>query len=115
RLIAVFDRGAVVHVLAAAPAGDGGPEIIEDMAVEPEPLARREPDRPHADAVAFRDQHVADARVWIAALAPELRRDLRPPRGLVGAHRRLVHHRKRHGFPPPSTDTVYRDITILRH
>src|SRR5580693_9742102 len=29
RLIAVFDRGAVVDMLAAAPAGDRGPEIVE--------------------------------------------------------------------------------------
>ena len=34
RLVGVFDRSAVVHMLASATAGYRGPKIIKDMAME---------------------------------------------------------------------------------
>src|SRR5579883_1472029 len=44
--IGVFD-GRTVHQVLAAPAGrDGGPEVVEYMPVEAEPLSGLEPDGP---------------------------------------------------------------------
>src|SRR5215831_1143005 len=110
RLIGVFDGGAAVHVLAAASTRDRGPEIIKHVAVEAEALARSQADHPHADAVAFRDQHIAHARIRVIGFAFELRRDLGRPCALVRTHGRLVHHRKCHGIPPANTGRVYSDL-----
>ena len=44
RLVGLFDSGAIMDVLAAAPAGHRGPEIIKHMPVEPDSLAGSEPD-----------------------------------------------------------------------
>src|SRR5215510_9525643 len=110
RLIGVFDGGAVVHVLAAASTRDRGPEIIKHVAVEAEALARSQADHRHADAVAFREQHIAHARIRVIGFAFELRRDLGRPCTLVRTHGRLVHHRKSYGIPPANTGRVYSDL-----
>ncbi len=39
RRVGVFDRGAVHQMLTAAPAIDRGPEIVEHVAMEADPLA----------------------------------------------------------------------------
>ena len=49
-LVRVLDRRAIEEVLAVAPAGDAGPEIIDHVAMETEPLAWRQADRPYPDA-----------------------------------------------------------------
>src|SRR3984957_3392830 len=54
--VAVFDRRAVMDVLAPAATRHRGPEIIEHMAVETDPLARRKPDDPAPHAVILRNQ-----------------------------------------------------------
>src|SRR5689334_13680669 len=54
RLVRIFDGAAVVDVLATAPAGHRCPKIIEHMAVEADPLTRRQPDDPYAHPVALR-------------------------------------------------------------
>src|SRR5262245_50561579 len=69
--VGVFDRRAVVHVLAAAPAGDRGPEVVEHVAVEADALARLEADGPDPHAIGFRYQRVADAGVGVLVLALE--------------------------------------------
>src|SRR5205823_8155347 len=51
--IAVLDRRAVLQMLPPASRRDRRPEIIEDMAVQSDPFAGLQPDRPHADAVAL--------------------------------------------------------------
>src|SRR5215203_4165948 len=49
RLIGIFDGRAIVHMLAPAPARDRGPEIIQHMAMEPDPFARLQADFPNPD------------------------------------------------------------------
>src|SRR5215211_2072047 len=92
RLIGVFDSGSVMDMLAAAASRDRGPKIVENVAVKAEPLAGGKPDHPYADAVAFRHQCVADARIGILGFALELGRDVGRPCALVRTHCRLVHH-----------------------
>src|SRR6185295_14810804 len=86
-LIGVFDRSAVMHVLAAATTRDRGPEIIQNVAMETDALAGRKRDHPYPHTLALRDQRAADARVGVLGLALEFRLDLRRPRALVRANR----------------------------
>src|SRR6202050_3148691 len=67
--VGIFDGGTVVDVLAAAPARDRGPEIVEHMAVEADPLARRQPDDPDPDLFVLRKPRGAEAAVIIRFLA----------------------------------------------
>src|SRR3974390_3481195 len=41
RLVSIFDGAAIMDMLTTAPAGHRCPEIIEHVAVKPDPLARR--------------------------------------------------------------------------
>src|SRR6266516_7881639 len=78
-LICMLDRRAVLQVLPPAPTGDRRPEIIEHVAVESDPFAGLEADRPHADAVALRHSLGADAAVrMMALLVAFLAEPLRP-------------------------------------
>src|SRR5205807_7953642 len=79
RRIGVFDRGAIVHVLAAAAAAHASPKIIEDVAVEANAFARIEPDHPYANAIALRNQLAADAWIGILLLPFELSHEFRRP------------------------------------
>src|SRR6516225_7217273 len=85
RRVVVFDGGAVMHMLAPAAAAHGSPEIIEHVAVESDALAGLQPDHPDADAVAFRNELAADARVRTALLALEFGCDLGRPCRIVRA------------------------------
>src|SRR5262249_40685925 len=98
--VGVFDGGAVVHVLASAAARHRGPEIVEYVAVEADPLPGLEPDRPYPDAITLRHQRVTDAWIGIVLLALEFRGDLRRPRRFHRGLRLLVQHRQGHGIPP---------------
>src|SRR5262245_45441586 len=100
RSVGVFDRGAVMHVLATAPAADRCPEIIEHVAVKSDALARFEADHPDANALVLGEQPVAVARIRIALLPFELGSDLRRPCGALRAFRVLVEHCQSHGVPP---------------
>src|SRR5262249_31823385 len=100
RSVGVFDRGAVTQVLAAAPAADRRPEIIEHMAVKSNPLAPFEADHPDANALVLGEEPIADARIGIALLPFELGSDLRRPGGVLRAFRVLVEHCQSHGVPP---------------
>src|SRR5262249_53467371 len=107
RLVGVFHRGAVMHVLAAAPAGDRGPEIVEHVAVEADALAGRQPDHPYPHPVALRYQGGAHARIGVFGLALELRLDLGRPRTLVRTFRGFIHHRQGHIIPPAKAGLLY--------
>src|SRR5262249_39065676 len=90
--VGVFDRSAVMHVLASSPAGDRGPEIIEHVTVEADALAGLEANGPHPDAVALRHERVADTWVGIVLLTLEFRGDFRRPRRFHRGLRLLVQH-----------------------
>src|SRR3954453_12066602 len=49
--VGIFDRGAVMHVLASAAARHRRPEIIEHVAMEADPFAGLEPDGPDPHAI----------------------------------------------------------------
>ena len=66
-------------MLAAAAAVHRGPEIVQHMAMEADPLAGLEPDDPDADLVGLRQQLGADAAVVLAAFALEFGLDLGRP------------------------------------
>ena len=106
--IAVFDGGAVHQMLAAAAAVHRGPEIVQHMAVEADPLARRKPDDPDADLVGLRQQLAADAAVVLAAFALELGLELGRPFAAVFGDRLLVQHGQSHGIPPTDLLAQYR-------
>jgi hypothetical protein len=74
-LIGVFDRRAVMYMLASTSAVHRGPEIIEHVAVETDPLAGSEPNDPHPHALAFREESRADAAVVVKALAVDFSSD----------------------------------------
>src|SRR5262249_24792514 len=96
--IRVLDRRAVVQMLAAAAGRDRRPEIVEHVAVESDPLAGLQPDRPHPDAIALRQELRPDAAVRMPPLLFEfLRQPLRPSRAL-GPNGLLVRHGERHGM-----------------
>src|SRR5277367_2410608 len=100
RLIAIFDRGAVVDVLAAAPTGNRGPEIIEHVAVETNALAWSEPDHPYPHPVGFRNQGSADTAVVVLPFALEFRGERRRPGRFIGAIRGFIEHGQCHSVPP---------------
>src|SRR6266540_2132329 len=77
-----------------------GPEVIEHVAVESDPLARLQPDDPHPDALVLGKQLSSDTGIGIACLALELRPDFRRPSRLLGMQRLLVRHAESHGIPP---------------
>ena len=58
-----------MQVLAAAAAVHRGPEIVQHVAMEADPLAGREPDDPDPRALGLRQQRRADAAVGIAWLS----------------------------------------------
>src|SRR5437762_916762 len=91
--VGIFDRGAVVHVLAPAAAGHGGPEIVEHVPVEADALAGLEANGPHADAIALRYQRVADTGIGVVLFPLEFCSDLRRPRRFHRVLRLLVQHR----------------------
>src|SRR5262249_51183275 len=96
--IRVLDRRAVLQMLAAAAGRDRRPEIVEHVAVESDPLAGLQPDRPHPDAIALRQELRPDAAVRMPPLLLEfLRQPLRPSRAL-GPNGLLVRHGERHGM-----------------
>src|SRR3954464_9576002 len=100
-------HGAAVHqMLAAAAAVHRGPEIIQHMAMESDPLAWRQPDDPDTDLVGLRQQLTADATVVLAAFALELGLEFgRPFAAILGA-RFLVQHGQSHGIPPTLVGTI---------
>ena len=73
RLVGVFDGGAVHQVLAAAAAVHRGPEIVQHVAVEADPLARLEPDDPDPHLVGFGQQLGADAAVGAGGFRARIR------------------------------------------
>src|SRR5579885_3216289 len=98
--VGVFDRRAVHQMLAAAARRDGGPEIVEHVSMEAEPLSGLEPDRPYADLVGFRDQLAPDASIGALGLARKLLPERGRPFAPVDPRRRLVGHRQGHRIPP---------------
>src|SRR5215218_23180 len=92
--VALLDRRAVLHARAPAPGRDGGPEVIEHVAVEADALAGPEADLPDAHALGLGDQARADAAVVAGAL--ELARHRLRPRPAVD-DRSVIHL---HGSPP---------------
>src|SRR5262252_11216289 len=70
--VCVFDGRAVHQVLAATARRDGGPEVVEHVPMEAEPLSGLEPDGPYPDFVRFRDELAAHATVGAARFAGEL-------------------------------------------
>jgi hypothetical protein len=105
-LIGIFDRRTVMYMLASTSAVHRGPEIIEHVAVETDPLAGSEPNDPHPHALAFREESRADAAVVVQALAVEFCSDRAWPRRFVGAVCRLVQHCQCHGIPPAIVGTI---------
>src|SRR6516165_335855 len=95
--VGIFDRRAVVHVLAPAAAAHCSPEVVEHVAMETDALARLQADHPDARAIALRQQHAADAWVGRVLLPLEFRGDLRRPSRALRALRLLVQHRQCHG------------------
>src|SRR5262249_40355702 len=98
--VAVLNSRAVHHMRAAAAAGHAGPEIIEDVAMKSNALARLESNCPYADAIAFRDQSLSDAAVRFAPFSLEFGGVFRRPSGVVGVDAFLVGHAEGHGVPP---------------
>src|SRR5262245_16448827 len=92
--IGVLDRRAVHEMLPAAPAVDRGPEIIEHMAVEADPLARLQPNDPDPHLLVLRKQLTADTAVVQLVFALEFGLDLGRPLTAVLVHRFLVQHGK---------------------
>jgi len=105
-LIGVFDRRTVVYVLATASAVHRGPEIIEHVAVETDPLAGSEPNDPHPHALVFREESRADAAVVVKPLAVEFCSDRAWPCRFVGAVCGLVQHCQCHGVTPAIVNTI---------
>jgi hypothetical protein len=80
------------------------------VATETEALAGLEADLPDADAVALRDQTLADAAVRRFLLTLELGGDLCRPGRLGGGDRRLVQHGQGHGIPPSKFGTMIQQL-----
>src|SRR5215211_82590 len=87
-------------MLAATARGQRGPEVIEHMAVEADPLTRLQPDDPHPHSLVVGKQLSSHTRIGIACLALELRPDFRRPGRLFGMQRLLFRHAESHGIPP---------------
>ena len=63
RLIRHFTDGAVVGVLAAVACGDGGPEVVQNVAVGMPALAGGESDLPNANPIVLAEQPRSDVAV----------------------------------------------------
>src|SRR5579883_175628 len=106
RLVGVFDRGAVLEVLAPTSAGYGGPEVIQHVAMKPQPLAGSKPDDPHPDTFVLRQQGRPHAAVMVLLFTLELGRNCGGPRRRVGAIGGLFQHAQGHSVPPEIVVTI---------
>src|SRR5262249_31967643 len=99
-LIGVFDGRAVHQMLASPPAGYRCPEIVEDVAMEAEALARLQADRPDPEPLILRYQLVANAAIRAFALARKFIFQRFRPFGLLAARGSLINHAHcaRHDF-----------------
>src|SRR5665213_1020619 len=107
RLIGEFDDSAIMDILTGAAPANAGPEIIQHMAMKSDALAGGEPDDPDSGALGFRQQGVADTRIWILGLARELGDELGRPRRLVLSLGGFVEHGQSH---ENSSDAIRRHI-----
>src|SRR5262249_43345060 len=83
-------RGADNQMLPRGARRDGGPEIVEHVSMEAEPLSGLEADRPYPDLVGLRNQLAPHASIRAARFAGELLLQRSRPLGAVLSRGLLV-------------------------